>query len=370
MEPKAAAEEVLKHHVTSVGIPYQFPEAIDWFFNPTTVKGSKLPRDNEWMWQLNRHREFETLGQAYRATGEEKYAQEFAQLLSSWIRACPVPEKDAWNAPNSPWRTIEAGIRTANAWPASLAAFRASPSVSDRLLVDWLKLWIEHGRYLYRHPTRGNWLTMEMNGLYHVGALVPFVKEAESWRTAAAERLHKEIDVQVYPDGAQVELTPGYHNVALRNMLGIPQLAKAYGYKLPDDYVAGLEKMYAYNMWAMQPNGDVPHWNDSWGLNVPELLVQAAQLFPKRQDFLWIATGGEKGAPPDHTSHFFPWAGQVIMRSGWDREALFLGFGWATKKSLALSLVSTQPPALRKSAVVLPGAPAGPAPSKQLAVPP
>ena len=39
------------------------------------------------------------------------------------------------------------------------------------------------------------------------------------------------------------------------------------------------------------------------------------------------------------------------------------------KKSLALSLVSRQPPALRKSAVVLPGVPLAD-PSKQLAVPP
>ena len=84
--------------------------------------------------------------------------------------------------------------------------------------------------------------------------------------------------------------------------------------------------MFAYNMWAMQPNGDVPHWNDSWGVNVPEILAEGAALFPHRQDFLWIATGGKQGSPPDHTSHYFPWAGQVIMRSGWDREALFLGY--------------------------------------------
>lgn len=48
----------------------------------------------------------------------------------------------------SPWRTIECGIRTAGPWPTALAAFRASPSVSDRLLLDWLKSWIEHGHIL------------------------------------------------------------------------------------------------------------------------------------------------------------------------------------------------------------------------------
>jgi hypothetical protein len=324
MSAISGADKILRHSVNVCGITYDFPGAIDWYFNATTVPDSKYPRDNEWMWQLNRHREFETLGRAYRATGDEKYAREFAALLESWIRDCPVPEKGAWNAVNSPWRTIEAGIRTAYAWPAMLSAFRASPSISDRLLLDWLKSWIEHGRYLHRNPTRGNWLTMEMNGLYHVGTLVPFAREAESWRNFAADRLQKEMSVQVYPDGAQYELTTGYHNVALRNMLGIPRLAKTYGRELPAEYVAGLEKMFAYNMWVMVPNGDAPHWNDSSGADVPDILATGVELFPQRKDFLWIATGGKEGTPPDHTSHYFPWAGQVIMRSGWDRDALFL----------------------------------------------
>ena len=113
------------------------------------------------------------------------------------------------------------------------------------------------------------------------------------------------MEVQVYPDGAQVELTPGYHNVALRNMLAIPRLAKVYGYKLPAGYVAGLEKMFAYNMWAMQPDGDVPHWNDSGSVDVREILADGAALFPHRRDFLWIATGGKQGTPPDHTTTSF-----------------------------------------------------------------
>jgi hypothetical protein len=49
-------------------------------------------------------------------------------------------------------------------------------------------------------------------------------------------------------------------------------------------------------------------------------------LFPGRKDFEWVVSDGRKGTPPDHTSHFFPYAGQVVMRSNWERDALFLGF--------------------------------------------
>ncbi|MCC6126092.1 MAG: alginate lyase family protein [Pirellulales bacterium] len=320
-----AAEKILKHQVAVVGIPYAFPGPVDWRFNPTTAPDTKLVRDHEWTWQFNRHREFVTLAEAYRATGDEKFAREFAEWLASWIRDRPVPDEAA-NVPFSAWRTIECGIRTSSTWPAALAAFRASPSLSDRLLLDWLKSWLEHGSYLHRFPRHGNWLTMEMNGLYHIGTLVPFAKEAESWRNYAAERLAKETEIQVYPDGAQFELAPGYHNVALRNMLAIPRLAEDYGRKVPDGYLAGLEKMFAYNLWAMQPDGSLPEWNDSGRGNVRGLLAEGAAIFPHRQDFLWVATQGKRGSPPDHTSHYFPWAGQVIMRSGWDRKALFLGF--------------------------------------------
>ena len=322
----ARAQDAVKQRFTVVGIPHTFQGEVDWYFNPTTTPDSEHPRDNEWTWQLNRHSAFSSLSRAYRATGDEIYAQKFATLLESWIRDCPVPEKGAWQGPESPWRTIECGIRTAGTWATAFTTFRASPSVSDRLLLDWLKSWIEHGRYLNAHPTGRNWLTMEMNGLYHVGTLIPYAKEAQGWRTAAATRIESELGVQVYPDGAQDELSPGYHNVALRNMLGIARLASVYRHELPATYVAGLEKMYAYDMWAMRPDRDLPRWNDSWHVDVAGSLAEGAKLFPHREDFLWIATDGKQGVRPDHDSHFFPWAGQVIMRSGWDRDALYLGF--------------------------------------------
>ena len=185
----APADAVLRQRFTVVGIPHTFDGPVDWYFNPTTTPESEHARDNEWTWQLNRHAAFATLAGAYRASGDERYARKFAELLESWIRDCPVPEDGAWQGPTSPWRTIECGIRTAGSWATALTTFRSSPSVSDQLLVDWLKSWIEHGRYLYRYPTGRNWLTMEFNGLYHVGTLLPFAKDAPTWRTASAKRL-------------------------------------------------------------------------------------------------------------------------------------------------------------------------------------
>jgi dienelactone hydrolase len=320
------AEAVLKHRFVVVGIPHTFGPDIDWGFNPTTTPDSELDQDNEWTWQLNRHEEWVTLARAYQATGDERFAKEFDSQFSDWVAECPVPVDGADQRPFSKWRTIEAGIRMSWTWPSVFTIFRRSASVKDGTLISMLKSMIEHGRYLRSYQTSGNWLTMEMNGLFHVGILLPFVKESADWRDFAANRLLAELDTQVYPDGAQIELTPGYHNVALRSFLGPVDVAAAYGYRLPDGYLTKLERMFAYNMWVMCPDRDVPRWNDSWHVDVPATLKKGFALFNHRKDFQWIATNGAEGTPPAHTSHFFPYAGQVVMRSGWEPDALYLGF--------------------------------------------
>ena len=320
------ARKVLEHQFTVVGIPHTFGADIDWGFNPTTAPDSRYARDHEWTWQLNRHSAWVALAEAYQATGDERFAGEFDAQFTDWVRECPVPAGTANQRPYSKWRTIEAGIRMSWTWPSIFTIFRKSPSVRDETVLSMVKSMVEHGRYLRRHPTTGNWLTMEMNGLYHAGALLPYVEESENWREFASSRLLAELDTQVYPDGAQIELTPGYHNVALRSFLGPVDTAAAYGYALPAGYLNKLERMFAYNMWVMRPDRDAPRWNDSWHVNVPGVLGKGFALLPHRKDFQWIVTNGEKGETPDHTSHLFPYAGQVVMRSGWDRDALFLGF--------------------------------------------
>jgi len=320
------AEKVLEHQFTVVGIPYTFSGDIDWGFNPTTTPDSKYARDHEWTWQLNRHSAWVALAEAYQATGDERFAREFDVQFTDWVRDCPVPADTANQRPYSKWRTIEAGIRMSWTWPSIFTIFRKSLSVRDETVLSMVKSMVEHGRYLRRHPTTGNWLTMEMNGLYHAGALLPYVEESESWRDVASSRLLAELDTQVYPDGAQIELTPGYHNVALRSFLGPVGTAAAYRYRLPTGYLNKLERMFAYNMWVMRPDRDAPRWNDSWHVAVPGILSKGFALLPHRKDFQWITANGKKGNRPNHTSHFFPYAGQVVMRSGWDRDALFLGF--------------------------------------------
>ena len=166
---------------------------------------------------------------------------------------------------------------------------------------------------------------MECNGLGHLGILLPECREAPIWLKTAVDRLTMELDRQVYPDGAQKELTSGYHQVARSNFVNLYKLARHNEVPLPDEYLQRLERMYAYNLKAMTPEGKLPPLNDAGYTGVLSSLEEGAELFG-RADFRWAATGGLEGEAPDYTSVAFPYAGQYVMRSGWKLDDRYLLF--------------------------------------------
>ena len=310
-----------------VEIEHAFPNGkVDWLFNATTnVPGVAF--NHEWQWQLNRMMFWSDLGKAYLATGDEKYARAFASQMRGWVADCPTPAR-IQNVEQSTWRTIEAGIRMGGAWPDAFHAFLRSPSFTDADIVTMLGSFVDHARYLRKFPTVGNFLTMEMSGLYTVGALFPEFREASDWRAFASATLAADVARQFLPDGGQVELTPGYHNVALDNMLAIVEAARITGCEseLDPSFVPSLERAYEYNLALLTPEQNLPKCNDSWSPTAKYLFAKGVTFFPARQDFRWALTAGKEGVPPAYTSRFLDWSGYAVMRSGWGAHDNFLVF--------------------------------------------
>jgi hypothetical protein len=323
---KQDADNALNHTFTVVNVSYTFPPGaeIDWKFNPTALPDSKRALNHEWTWQLNRMYFWPALAHAYRATGEKKYADELTKQILSWIASNPVPAK-AENVPYSRWRTIEAGIRMWRSWPEVFFCLLTDrDAFGDEVLLAMADSMRQHAEYLEKFPTAGNWKTMESNGLFHVAALFPEFKSAAKWRDVAIHRQHEELSNQIYPDGAQKELAPGYHNVALKQFLGTLDLARANNIPLPPDYAPSLEKMFDVNLYLCLPDRTYANFNDSGRGDASAMLAEGLRLFPHRDDWRWIVTDGREGKPPAKTSYFFPQAGWTVMRSSWDRDALCL----------------------------------------------
>lgn len=327
----ARADDILKHLFHGMLVdwypPYQMGEKIDWAANPYN--------DHEWHWGLNRHDQWVILGQAYWATLDEKYAAGFVSQLTDWITTRPVVTDGSHNTSAS-WRTIEAGIRISSSWPTAYQYFLNSSSFTPQANELFLRSMVDHADHLMAHPTGGNWLTMEMNGLLHVGVLLPEHKQAAEWRRFALDNLAKELRVQVYPDGLQFELTTGYHRVALGNFAGPLDLCELNRIKVPDSYRADMEKLYEALIYLTKPSGFLPALNDSdacienlpdegtWADARRDLKDGAARY--GRKDMLFVATGGSEGETPSHTSHAFHYGGLYIMRQNWTPDSLYLIF--------------------------------------------
>jgi hypothetical protein len=55
-------------------------------------------------------------------------------------------------------------------------------------------------------------------------------------------------------------------------------------------------------------------------------MERAVATYPDRSDFLWAYTRGQEGAPPEETSLSLPYSGYSVMRTGWERDAVWALF--------------------------------------------
>jgi len=314
-----AAERILRLELISTSTPHQFEGEVDWFANPT------FNQYKEWTWQLSRHPEWAILAERYRETGDERYAEGFVRLFRSWVRQAVVPE-DAPGGATLCWRTIEAGIRMGGAWQWALHSFYRSPHFDDNVLTDWYKSVWEHGWRLRHFHRTGNWLIMEMNGLAQVGILYPQFRDAAAWKSYAMDRLVQELDAQVHPDGFQVELSTGYHQVVVRNYQWLMDVCDAYDEPVPEAFHRGLERMHDANIRMMMPDGRLPDVNDGGWLEVAPLMERAVEAYPGRDEFRWAHSRGREGRPPQETSVAFDNAGYYVMRTGWEPDAVWALF--------------------------------------------
>ena len=310
------ADRYVNNELVSCGVWHKFENRINWTSNFSENNYS------EWTWQLNRHHNWVTMGQAYWETGNEKYAKAFVNQLNSWLAQCPPPNNSG-NYIGSPWRTLEAGLRTMSNWPNAFFYFLGSPFFDDESIIRMVKSFYEHGRHLRRYNSSNNWLTIEMNGLFVVGAMFPEFNEAEEWRMYASNKLYEEEVNQFYPDGAQVELSPGYHANSASSIVSVYKIASLNGYTLPKDYVGRLEQIYEMYLKLMMPDRLLPAVNDAGWVDCQKYLEEGKALFPSNKEFEYILSKGEKGRAPSFTSTWMPWAGWYVMRSGWDKDAFY-----------------------------------------------
>src|SRR6266545_6715431 len=206
--------DLLGHSGLEVGDP------VDWHSDPATghraplVHWSRLdplnPQivgDSKAVWELNRHQWLVQLAQAYRLTGDERYAQSVASHLTRWMVDNRPGIGINWTS------SLEAALRLMS-WCWLLALLDGSPALTPDLVRAVRGAIVAHAthveRYLSYYFSPNTHLTGEALGLLYAGVLTPEMPQALRWRETGIRILADELSRQVLPDGVYFEQATCY----------------------------------------------------------------------------------------------------------------------------------------------------------------
>lgn len=279
--------------------------------------------DKESAWMLNRHAFLPALLAAWQSTSDERFRTELNRLWADWIEANPYPARISFSAP---WRPLEVARRILNAWTFCFFA-EGALTPETRLLV--LCSLLDHADALRHHASfwGGNHLISEKLALLILAVAWPEFKDSAEWAEYAAEKVSSQILEQTYPDGSYKELANHYQVIVLASARHLLRLLARIDPEFRQRPVyARVEAMWDFLAGVMRPDGYGPLNNDS-DLEYNAGILRSAWEFHERPDWLAMASSGAEGVLPDGSANrFFPWAGQVILRTGWDAEASWLYF--------------------------------------------
>ena len=323
-------DEICSHHIRNV---YGFDpkegdmgKDFDWTYNPTPRNDPGFT--DEWTWcAISRTQFWNKLVDAYWKTHNEKYAAEWVSQMMDFSAKNPVDQ--AWvKGKVSLWRTLDASERMHDSWPYAYYHCLNSPSFTPEAQRIYLKMMPDHALLLVnglKNPDRtGNWVAFECFGLYTIGALFPELQSAAAWRQVATDRITRELERMVPPDGFEAELTPNYHMVALDGFLGPLKLAQLNKLTVPDVFKSKILSIYRALVVVMDQSGNDVGTNDSGDYNAARTAREGLKLgYDPLLD--WAASGRTTGKGlPDST--MLPYAGFYAMRGGWKPDDLFLFF--------------------------------------------
>ncbi len=315
---QAAADSALQHRFQphkGYGF-FNYGKDINWQYWPV--------KDNEVRWQLHRVKWWQSMALVYRATKDERYAQEWMLQFSDWARKNPLglsKDNDKYA-----WRPLEVSDRILNLAP-SFNIFVHSPHFTPAFLMEFLGNYEQQADYLsHNYADRGNHRLFEAQRVLFAGVSFPEFKKSATWREGGVAILNDEIKKQVYPDGVQWELSPNYHVAMINTFLSALRSAQKAGMEqlFPSSYKETVEKMILATINFSFPDYTYPVFSDAKLVEKSSMLksyASWAKAFPGNEVIRYFATDGKKGKAPSYLSHGLTTSGFYTFRNGWNKDA-------------------------------------------------
>jgi hypothetical protein len=333
-----------------------FGRPIDWHLDPTTGRRAPLLHwslldpldsgtvgDSKVVWELNRHQWLVRLGQAYRLTGDGKYARAFTDSTASWMSANPRGNGINWAS------ALEVAFRLIS-WCWALVLFHDSKERDSRHFEALLESLAAHARHVERYLSYyfspNTHLTGEALALFYVGTLFPHMSRASRWRDLGRDILVTQAARQILPDGVYFEQSTAYQRYTAEIYLHFLILAERNQIDVPRSVQERLQRLLDALLVLRQPDGALPRIGDADGGWLMPLeprspddargVFSTAAAFFHRADYAWVAGGlapeavwllGDASAsawealfpapPGQGPSSVLRHGGYVVMGSGW-----------------------------------------------------
>ena len=303
------------------GPPVDLGSPPDWSRIPLTGEQDTIPLEKHWtenesesgkdlrlLWEQARFGWAFTLCRAYQFTGEPRYAAGVLELLLSWMESNPPNHGPHWGSGQESalrilaltfaWYALEDYLEAAQADAAQILlalavhAERIPPTIS------------------YARAQRNNHLLSEAVGLYSVGLLMPWFKQASEWKRLGRKWLIQALDDQVFDDGGYIQYSTNYQRLALSAGLWAVRLAEIHAEPLPAQTLGELRKMTQFLLSLCdEQNGTPPNWGHNDGSNI---LPLSSGLQNDYRPVLQAACWQLLGAP-------------AFGSGAWDEMSLWLG---------------------------------------------
>lgn len=287
---------------------------------------------------LTRHFHWVSLAKAFAETKDKRYAERFSREVQDWVAREPFLHPRNPDIGGLNWmdgttfklgylNTSNIGRRCEMTWWPAYDVFRKSPDFTDDAHFHMLLGFLRQSR-LIMNPS--SFAAHDDGGAHTCVALLqnalmlPEFAESERWEKEALRRWDEVLKIQFHKDGSHVSLSTGYNWASIMALENMVALYRRVDREVPERFLNVLQLAYRHPIALSRPDQGQIDMNDGgWGM-IDDHMRRAYKLFPQRDDFLWMATKGKEGNPPNYRSIYFPNAGHIVMRTGWGPKHRYL----------------------------------------------
>lgn len=298
--------------------------------------------DFEYLYQRTRFLHFPWMEEEYKQNQNEELLYCMIKTMTDFIKAQGMPRTYTGGHEHigSAWCNDTISRTLCGGWPRGLDAAERIDSFSkvfgtlvkseymtpDACITILKYAWDACDALAFKSLTKPitNLRQFEVTGLLHAAAVFDDFKEQPAWIKKGNEIMEQMMFSVTMEDGTYRETTGGYNESVCQNFIQFKKLSMENGSEQSVQFDERLKKFAQYNALLRGPNGESLQYGDCGagtmqGILYPELIDWFGE-----EELTFLLTRGVYGKRPEWTSFHFQISSTIMLRSGWETEAVYL----------------------------------------------